>query len=199
MALASLPGSFTLNGQRFTVWSGNPAFAKDSADGATFWAVNAKRASDKAMYFLVIRQDASGALTLAHQSEPTPVGAGQGTLRVEAGRLVASYFIESGDAKATRQVVISGYVAAAPGDAPGQVVVPEPAIDLAALPVLNNHQDYRSNEDVLGGADRGANLLELIQRGWLYIRINRIRQMLELITAAVEQLQRLERQRGGLQ
>ena len=63
MALASLPGSFTLNGQRFTVWSGNPAFAKDSADGATFWAVNAKR-SDRQMFFLVVRQDASGALTL---------------------------------------------------------------------------------------------------------------------------------------
>lgn len=192
-----LPGSFIVGGQSFTVWSGNPAFPVGSADGATFWAVNAKRAIDKKMFFLVVRQDASGALALAHQSAPTAAGAGQGTLRAEAGRLVASYFVESGDGKTTRQVAIDGYVPfRTPGS--GGPVAAEPAIDLGALPVLNNHQDYRDNADVLGGADRGANLLELIQRGWLYIRINRIRQMLELLAAAVEQLQRLERQRGDL-
>ena len=194
--MQQLPGSFSLDGQRFSVWSGNPAFPADSADGATFWAVNAKR-SDRVMFFLVVRQAPDGALSLAYQSEPTPVGAGQGTLRAEAGRLVASYFVESGDGKPTRQVAIDGYVpfASAPG---GGIATPEPAIDLAVMPVLNAHQDYRDNAEVLGGADRGSNLLELIQRGWLYIRVNRIRQMLELLTVAVEQLQRQAKARGEL-
>lgn len=184
--MQQLPGSFSLDGQRFSVWSGNPAFPADSADGATFWAVNAKR-SDRVMFFLVVRQDASGALTLCHQSEPTPVGAGQGTLRAEAGRLVASYFVESGDGKPTRQVEIAGYVpfASAPGG--GGPVAAEDAAPIAALGSEawpNYGQPYLDES--------------LIKDGRWYVRANKIVGLLVQLARAVAQLQRLARAQGWL-
>ncbi len=185
--MQQFPGAFTLNGQRFSVWSGNPAFPADSGDGATFYAVSAKR-SDRVMFFLVVRQGTSGELTLCHQSEQMAAGTGQGTLRASGGRLIASYFTESGDGKATRQAAIDGYVpfVSAPGGGGGPVAA-EDAERVAPFgsEAWPNYGMQYTSEALLGD-------------GRWYLRANKIVALLTQLAKAVAQLQRLARARGDL-
>jgi hypothetical protein len=202
--MPELPGSFSIDKQSFSVWSGNPVTPVQSGDGSYFYGLNAKRLNDpRTMFYLVIWARHGLPLVLVHQSPYRQAGTGQGVLRVQGAVLEASYFEEVGDGKRTIVVPIPEYVPLTPPiliDLPG--ITAESAVALPALESWpNGGRDYNSMAEVLGDVTKlgvGSLFGDYLRFGLLHTRFNKANAVNRAQHEAIMQIQRLLRKLGAL-
>lgn len=105
----NLPSSLKdSTGVWFETWTGTPAQRKLSGDGATvFWGLNMRKESDNSLWYMVW---SIGLDLVWRERFRLGPNAGQGDLDTDQGWLIATVYLQAGQARAARSFVVPGFV-----------------------------------------------------------------------------------------